>query len=310
MDLAGRRRRKEIALAKLKTAPNTLPLVEKSTPLNEQKPEDDTGPSCDALSPPPITLAFIPKAARKHATGATETEVQILQRNERETLKKEEFKEMSKLFVRSILQQEFEAARTGRKSTHLNEQLLDVDDTDDPEKISEDMEAWTLRELLRLKRRAEEEEAMRAEREALAQVRNLQGEALETYLKEKETIVLAAKESEQQEPSKFTFLQKYYHGGVFFSADVQTSAPHLFKDREAAALPTASEAGVDKSLLPEMMQVRNYGKSSRSKWTHLSAEDTTAYDGPWYVSKKKLAEQRTAQMEREKQQETAKRQKF
>ena len=50
--------------------------------------------------------------------------------------------------------------------------------------------------------------------------------------------------------------------------------------------PTGEDK-VDKSMLPKIMQVKKFGLSGRTKWTHLVNEDTTNFDDPW-ASKDKL----------------------
>ena len=37
----------------------------------------------------------------------------------------------------------------------------------------------------------------------------------------------------------------------------------------------------DKSILPKVMQVKNFGRSGRTKYTHLLDQDTTSADSPW-----------------------------
>lgn len=41
----------------------------------------------------------------------------------------------------------------------------------------------------------------------------------------------------------------------------------------------ATESTVDVSMLPKVMQVRNFGKRSRTKYTHLVDQDTTVAAG-------------------------------
>lgn len=44
--------------------------------------------------------------------------------------------------------------------------------------------------------------------------------------------------------------------------------------------PTINEVR-NKEILPEIMQVKNFGLQGRTKYTHLAAEDTTDKDSPW-----------------------------
>ena len=92
----------------------------------------------------------------------------------------------------------------------------------------------------------------------------------------------ALKDAKEQgkEKSKMRFMQKYYHKGAFF----QEAGDDEFATTEKAEIfnrdfneATNAEKGVDRSAVPEAMKLRHgqFGKAGRSKWTHLSNEDTT-----------------------------------
>nr|XP_018895740.1 PREDICTED: microfibrillar-associated protein 1-like [Bemisia tabaci] len=73
---------------------------------------------------------------------------------------------------------------------------------------------------------------------------------------------------------KYKFMQKYYHRGAFF----MDQDDELFKrDFSAATL----EDHFDKTILPKVMQVKNFGRSGRTKYTHLVDQDTTSFESPW-----------------------------
>ena len=73
---------------------------------------------------------------------------------------------------------------------------------------------------------------------------------------------------------KYKFLQKYYHRGAFFLDNEQD----VFK-RDFSA-PTLDDH-FDKTVLPKVMQVKNFGRSGRTKYTHLVDQDTTHFESPW-----------------------------
>eukprot|EP00850_Spirogloea_muscicola_P007029 SM000034S12783 [mRNA] locus=s34:788444:789254:- [translate_table: standard] len=82
---------------------------------------------------------------------------------------------------------------------------------------------------------------------------------------------------------KWKFMQKYYHKGAFFQDTADdtggTAGGDTIFARDFSA-PTGEDK-LDKSILPKVMQVKHFGRSGRTKWTHLVNEDTTQWDTPW-----------------------------
>ncbi|KAF9015403.1 splicing factor, Prp19-binding domain-containing protein [Cyathus striatus] len=86
----------------------------------------------------------------------------------------------------------------------------------------------------------------------------------------KEDLERAQKLREEKPKGQQKFLQKYWHKGAFHQ-DEEILKRHDYTE--------ATESTVDVSLLPKVMQVKNFGKRSRTKYTHLLDQDTTVMAG-------------------------------
>lgn len=136
---------------------------------------------------------------------------------------------------------------------------MDVDDTDGVDPDAE-FAAWRARELARIERLRRAEEAHKAETAELERRRALtEAERLQEDLEHARQTRQAKQRGQQG------FLQTYYHKGAFFQ-DMDI----LQRDYSQSTVDA-----VDKRHLPQILQKRHFGQRSQSKWTHLSAEDTT-----------------------------------
>jgi len=86
----------------------------------------------------------------------------------------------------------------------------------------------------------------------------------------KEDLEMAQKSRDDKPKGQAKFLQKYWHKGAFHQ-DEEILKRHDFTQ--------ATESTVDVSMLPQVMQVKNFGKRSRTKYTHLLDQDTTVKTG-------------------------------
>ncbi|KAJ3843510.1 splicing factor, Prp19-binding domain-containing protein [Lentinula raphanica] len=144
------------------------------------------------------------------------------------------------------------------------EETPDIDDTDGLDPAGE-FEAWRLRELARIKKEKEEEVRREQEREEIERRR-----AMPEEQRLREDLERAQKLREEKPKGQQKFLQKYWHKGAFHQ-DEEILKRHDFTE--------ATESTVDVSLLPKVMQVKNFGKRSRTKYTHLLDQDTTIATG-------------------------------
>jgi microfibrillar-associated protein 1 len=180
-------------------------------------------------------------------------------------------KEEAIQFVENEMRQAAQAAQDASLNLNGNRGIEEVDDTDDVDPEAE-RSAWKLRELQRIKRERESLIARELEREELEKIRNMDDEEREEqdYKRKKEK-----EEEKERNKGKMQFMQKYYHKGGFYQDE-----EILKRDYNVAT----AEEHTNKEVLPKSLQIRTgeLGRAGRTKWTHLTAEDTSSKDSPWF----------------------------
>ncbi|XP_063706365.1 microfibrillar-associated protein 1 [Culicoides brevitarsis] len=145
----------------------------------------------------------------------------------------------------------------------------DVNTDDENDEI--EYEAWKLRELKRIKRDREEKEQLEKEKVDIERLRNMTEEERRQELRLNPKLI-----TNKAVKGKYKFLQKYYHRGAFY---LENEDNVLKQDFSAPTL----EDHFDKTILPKVMQVKNFGRCGRTKYTHLVDQDTTKFDSPWFT---------------------------
>ncbi len=144
----------------------------------------------------------------------------------------------------------------------LQKQINAIDDTD--EETIEEYEKWKIRELKRLVRNKEEKLAYEQCLQQVQEFRDLPEEQKDEIFAKK----LIEQQQKEENKTQYGFLQKYYHKGAYFQDN-----DNILVNRDYNV--ATGEDKLDKTNLPEFLKVKNLGKRGRSKWTHLSNEDTT-----------------------------------
>lgn len=201
----------------------------------------------------------------------------------RETIKEQELKaaEDAKLLEKKKVQKENRQKQTRTmvaESLRRMDEMKEVDvtdadsdaglpdDMDDPDDVME-FESWKIREIKRLKRDAELREIAEIEKADLLRRRAMTDE--ERMEEDKKLGLNAPKQKE-----KWKFMQKYYHKGVFYMDNDSMAADDVRK--KDYNMPTL-EDNYNYEALPKVLQVKNFGKRGRTKYTHLLDQDTSNF---------------------------------
>lgn len=206
---------------------------------------------------------------------------------EREAIEREEIERFAQEKVRAARQaqetrkiavQKIEEEKAQEEAAKAGPQGADEIVTDDEIEPEADYEKWKEREMDRLRVAFETKLKREFEEHEKEIWKNMSDSEKERYLADKTKRAKESHLSKMHSKKNWSFLQKYYHKGAFFQDEAEykgEKAPLVgsLKERDVSA-PTGDDV-FDKNLLPEVMRVKNFGKRSQSKWTHLAAEDTT-----------------------------------
>ncbi|XP_014260740.1 microfibrillar-associated protein 1 [Cimex lectularius] len=199
--------------------------------------------------------------------------VTILEK-EREALKKKEFemetKKMAEERRKQTLKMVEEEIRKETNKTRIGGEEVSLGDVNtDDENDEVEYEAWKQRELKRIKRDRDLREQLEREKMEIERIRNLTEEERRNEFRNNPKHI-----TNKGVKGKYKFMQKYYHRGAFF---MDKDEEIFTRDFSEATL----EDHFDKTILPRVMQVKNFGRSGRTKYTHLVDQDTTQFDSPW-----------------------------
>lgn len=262
-----RRRIKEKLLQRQKEEEMAVIEEEEEEEEEEEDSEYETDEDEDFGGIAMIKPVFVPKA-------------------ERETIQEREKLEAEEIAFEEAMKKRLEERRVETKQIVIEEIKKDEEmaknpegdgdgaeiDTDDEVNEAEEYEAWKAREIARIKRDREARETMIKEKEETEKVRNMTEDERREWEKKNPKVQLPTKK-------KWKFMQKYYHKGAFFqTASDDIGGDEIYK-RDFSA-PTGEDK-LDKTILPKVMQVKHFGRSGRTKWTHLVEEDTTDWNNPW-----------------------------
>lgn len=226
--------------------------------------DDEQGDGEQVLKP-----VFVPRARRETALERERLEREEKEKVHRRNIEKENRKRETRQLAAQVVRREEE-----QTENHLGDNESEGDAPDDDDDLDEELafEEWKVRELERIRTDKEERERSVKEKEETLRRRNMTDD--ERRMEDMKMGKHAGKDK-----AKIKFMQKYYHKGAFYMDEESVETTDDVR-RRSYHEPTLEDK-FDKTQMPRVMQVKNFGRSGQTKWTHLAKEDTTVWESGW-----------------------------
>ncbi|KAK5584675.1 hypothetical protein RB653_006291 [Dictyostelium firmibasis] len=208
---------------------------------------------------------FRPTFIKKDDRGTIKTDEQWEKEEQDQQAQLEREKEQRKIEAHRKLKDELDRDRKEQEAKDLEQKEEEEYDDDDDEDGSKKL-LWIQRELGRVRLEVHNRLLTEFEKKQLERRRTMTDEQI---LKEDPS----RSREKDGEKKQLKFLQRDYHRGAFFQDD------EYIKNKDFSA-PTGEDK-FNRELLPKVMQVKNFGKAGRTKYTHLKDQDTSDKNSLW-----------------------------
>lgn len=255
-----------------------------ATSSSERSSDDDSESSEESSSSEEdeVQVAkplFVPKHRRNNVVSQEEKDQQDQAKKAKEMAREQKRKLESRMMLAQVVDAEsmskVNQPEVDDEAGGATNSPPDDEDPTDPIDLELERDAWEVRELLRLLEKEDVREAQEAERKEYER-RKLMSD--EERMEEDKAMGRYHKPGERKpiEGEQNSHMQRYFHRGAFYMDDEEWEADdvrHKAKEYERAA---TGEDKIDKSKLPEIMQVKGFGLARMgTKYKGLSKEDTT-----------------------------------
>jgi microfibrillar-associated protein 1 len=223
-------------------------------------------------------VAFIPKHKRNLLTS----EEQKWEEEENKLLREKEHQKKRKMQSRALVAKKLAEVESFRGEEEDDDEAGGATNAmpNDDDDIDQDKEynAWELRELGRLLRGMDEANKRRQEEEEYQKRKNMtDAQCLEEDVKLGRFQAPGANRQISDDNGGTTkHLQRFYHRGAYYMDESEWGQDDVRQKAVEYARAATGEDKIDKSKLPEVMQVKGFGRARQNqKYKGLVREDTT-----------------------------------